>query len=418
MYKYVKVNNGIIMICMYLVGKWNLTTPVSTMTIMEVKMNKKLFKTGALALSMIALSLAGLQSPVMAGKSNVPTTTTTQTSTSTQTETPVPAATSTTPTSISTQISAPSKTNTTVKPIFSSSFIQYWFAQDWTLERWQQEFTMLKEIGINEIILQNIADTKIKETAYKTSMAGYISNDIDMLENALTAADNIGISVRMGLGFNGDWWNKNASDAAWLQAEVNTNKAIINEIVAKYGSHPSFKSWYIPYEFSQFTARTTTTQTNLNNFFKQIVVEIDAKKSGDVMVAPFYNGKFSWMTPVSSWSTMLQNILKGTGVDIIALQDSVGAGYNTLTQVTSLFSYSKKAASAIGMKLYADTETFTSTSNGNVSAPQSRIASQFSSEKAYVEGFVAFSVNHYQNKNVSTQLTNYNDYLKYYVLNK
>lgn len=367
-------------------------------------MNKKLFKIGALALSMIALSLTIFPLDVSAEKSKVPTTTTPAPITTTPI-TPVPTTTTTTQT-------------TAIKPVFSSSFIQYWFAQDWTLERWQNEFTMLKEIGITEIILQNIADTKEKYTAYKTAIPGFTCNDIDMLENALTAADGLGISVRMGLGFNGDWWSKNASDSAWLQAEVNNNKEIINEIVTKYGSHQSLKSWYIPYEFSQFTARTTTTQTNLNNFFKQIVAEIDAKKPGNVMIAPFYNGKFSWLTPVSSWSTMLQNILKGTGVDIIALQDSVGVGYNTLTQVTSLFSYSKKAATAIGMKLYADTETFTSTSSGNVSATQSRIASQISAEKAYVEGFVAFSVNHYQNKNVQTQLTNYNDYLKYYLVNK
>jgi hypothetical protein len=390
---------------------------------MEVKMNRKLFKIGALVLSMMSLSLAGLPSPVSAGKSSLPatttqtSTTTTQNSTSTQTVTPAPTNTTAPATQTITPQATPVPT-TTLKPVFSSSFIQYWYAQDWTLERWKQEFTMMKEIGITEIIFQNIADTKEKYTAYKTNIAGYTSNDIDMLENALTAADGLGISVRMGLGFNGDWWNKNASDAVWLQAEVNNNKAIVNEIVTKYGSHPSLKSWYIPYEFSQFTARTTTTQTNLNNFFKQIVAEIDAKKPGNVMVAPFYNGKFSWLTSVSSWSTMMQNILKGTGVDIIALQDSVGAGYNTLTQVTSLFSYSKKAAAAIGMKLYADTETFTSTSSGNVSALQSRITSQFSVEKAYVEGFVAFSVNHYQNKNVATQLTNYNDYLKYYLLNK
>jgi hypothetical protein len=309
--------------------------------------------------------------------------------------------------------SAASTTN--VKPIFGSSFIQYWYAQDWDQNRWTAEFTMLQEVGINEVIIQTIADTKAKYATYPTQLPGYSSNEVDMVENALTAADSVGMNVRLGLGFNSDWWSKNASDLAWLNKEAAANKAIVDEIVAEYGSHPSLTGWYISYEFSQLSARTSTYQANLNSFFKQITAEINTTKPLSIMIAPFYNSKYSWTVPLSSWSVMLQNILKGTGINIVALQDSVGAGYNTTSQLASIYSYTKKATDSSGMALYADTETYTYKSSKYYSAPQSRITTQLAKVNPYIMGYVSFSTDHYQNANVASQVSYYNDYYKYYL---
>lgn len=321
--------------------------------------------------------------------------------------------------SLTTQARAAETTITAVKPVFSSSFVQYWFSQDWDQARWTEEYKMLQNIGINEVIIQDVADTKAMYTAYFSALSGYKSNDVDMLNNALTAADGLGMKVRIGLGFNGDWWTKNASDMKWLNTEAAKNKAIFNEILTKYGGHPSLGGWYIPYEFSQLTATSSTSKANLNSFLRQIGTEIKTKDPNrDIMISPFYNSKYSLFYSLTGWASTVQTALKDTRIDIVAMQDSVGAGYNTLSQVPNVFSYTKRATDALGMKLYADTETFTSTSSGNVSADQSRISSQLSSEKSYVQGFVAFSINHYQNNNVSTQAKNYTDYQTYYLANK
>jgi hypothetical protein len=309
---------------------------------------------------------------------------------------------------------------TAIKPVFGSSFIQDWYCQDWDQTRWAQEFSMLQNIGINEIIIQDVVDTKAMYAAYSTSLPGYTHNDVDMLANALTAADKYtGMKVRIGLGFNGDWWTKNTLDIAWLNTETDKNRAIFNEILQNYGAHPSLGGWYIPYEFSQLTAETSAAKANLNNFLKQIGNEIRTKDNiRSIMIAPFYNSNYSSSYSLSEWTATVQTALKDTGIDIVALQDSVGAGYNDLSQIADVFSYTKKATDSLGMKLYADTETFTSTSSGNVSAPQSRISSQLSDEKSYVQGFVAFSIDHYQNNNVSTQISYYNDYYNSYLKNK
>ena len=97
-----------------------------------------------------------------------------------------------------------------MKPVFSSSFIQYWFSQSFDYNRWIAELTMLKNIGINEIILQTIADTRVKYAVYPTKIPGYTCNDIDMVGTVLSAADSLGMKVRIGLGFNSEWWIMNA----------------------------------------------------------------------------------------------------------------------------------------------------------------------------------------------------------------
>ncbi|GIM28390.1 hypothetical protein CPJCM30710_10560 [Clostridium polyendosporum] len=310
------------------------------------------------------------------------------------------------------------KLKTQVKPVFSSSFIQYWFAKSWEYDRWINELTMLQNIGISEIILQEIADTKDKYAVYPTKIAEYTYNDIDMVGTVLKAADSLGMKVRIGLGFNKRWWIMNAFSQRWLNFEAQINKTIVREIVEMYGSHSSFEGWYIPHEFYQLTAPTKTQQSYLNSFLKQITFEIKQNSTKDIMIAPFYKGKFSLLCSLSTWSKMVENILNGTGIDIVALQDSIGAGFNKMKLLDSLYSYTKKATDALGIKLYADTETFVVKSSKYIPASQDQISEQLSIESKYVQGFVAFSINHYQNRNIVGQEDNYNDYYNYYLANK
>ena len=59
------------------------------------------------------------------------------------------------------------------------------------------------------------------EAFYPTSIAGYTANEIDMLDKVLTVADSLDMKVRVGVGFNKDWWSKGAGDRAWLTREAN-----------------------------------------------------------------------------------------------------------------------------------------------------------------------------------------------------
>ncbi|MHC1745700.1 MAG: DUF4434 domain-containing protein [Negativicutes bacterium] len=309
-----------------------------------------------------------------------------------------------------------------VKPYFSGSFIQSWYCQDWDIKRWHQELSMLRDIGITEIIIQSTVGTTNtdKYASYPSKIAGYRSNDVDLLANALKAADDLTMKIRIGTGDNHEWWKKKvwwkkgAWDRAWLLNEAQENVAIVEEIAEKYTTHFSFAGWYIPYEIYNITAITRRKQADLNAFFKSIVNAMKIRTpEKTVMVSPFYNSKLSMLGPLANWTKALTNIFIGTGVDIIALQDSIGVGYNQVSQLENIFNSAQKAAQAVGAVLYANNETFALTENGNIPATQRRITLQIEKVRAYVAGYVAFSLSHYQNKYRETN--SYMDYKNYYL---
>ena len=304
-----------------------------------------------------------------------------------------------------------------IQPTFSSSFIQYWYCQNWNYDRWVEEYRMLQKIGINQIILQSIADTKLRYAVYPTKMEGYSSNNIDMIETALLAADSVGMKVRIGLGFNDDWWSIEAQLHEWLEHEAEVNTAIVKEIITMYGGHPALDGWYIPYEFHPLMALDYIQQSNLNQFFLKIAKTIKLYSTATIMIAPFYNARLSGPVTLALWSNIIRHVFQDTGIDIIALLDSIGVGYNTLKDLDEIYAYTKKVTKEIGLILYAVTETFWETAEEKLPAPNRRIIKQLSRESAYVQKFVAFSINHYQNDNVPGQINSYKDYYQYYLQN-
>lgn len=301
------------------------------------------------------------------------------------------------------------------KPFFISSFIQKWYAKDFTIERWVDELQMLKDIGIREIILQSIVDTKNKYAVYPTEISGYSFSEKDMVLFALDAAKSVGMKVRVGLGENDDWWERGWHDFNWLSEEAEISKKIINEIFDIYGDHNAFGGWYIPYEFSEFFSTTKSQQIQLNLFYKSLANEIKSKNRNlTIMIAPFYNSNKYKIGCLEVWSKTMGGVLMNTGIDIVSLQDSLGAGFNTINDIGTLFYYARQATDSLGMTLYADTETFMDAGNGDVPVVQEEILKRMSEVKPYVDGFVAFSINHFQNKNELSQRSNYQDYLEYY----
>lgn len=281
---------------------------------------------------------------------------------------------------------------------FSASFIQKWYCKDFTLERWIEELQMLQSRGVNEIILQNITNTKKREAYYKTNIYGYESKEKDIIHLALEAAEIVGLKVRIGLGENSDWWTRGVVDEKWLLEEAENNKLIFNEINTRYGGHQALGGWYIPYEFSGHFVMTKKQRSNLNMFYKEIANEIKKKSDLDIMISPYYNSSVSGRHSLQNWSKSLEDVFNGVNIDIVALQDSVGVQYNDIHNVKEIFYYTKQATDSLNVKLYANIETFTKSGDGFVPVDNVQIGKQMNSVRPYIDGYVAFSINHYQNK--------------------
>jgi hypothetical protein len=133
------------------------------------------------------------------------------------------------------------------------------------------------------------------------------------------------------------------------------------------------------------------------------------------MIAPYYNACLSGPVTLTLWTNIIRHVFQDTGIDIIALQDSIGVGYNTLEDLDVIYAYTKKVTTEIGLILYAVTETFEDVEGEKLPAPHRRILKQLATESAYVRRFIAFSINHYQNSNEPTQISNHGDFYRYYL---
>ena len=159
---------------------------------------------------------------------------------------------------------------------FESSFIQAWYAKDFSKKRWIDEFSMLKEKNINEIILQSVFDTLNKVCFYETNNIEFKKNSVDMIKNCLDAAKETNSKVRIGLGESKLWWILGPLSRRWILKEAYTNNILFNEIFEKYGDNKVISGWYIPYELSDYFIATKTQRKNINKFLKEISENISA----------------------------------------------------------------------------------------------------------------------------------------------
>lgn len=280
---------------------------------------------------------------------------------------------------------------------FESSFIQSWYAKNFSKERWIDEFVMLKEKQIDGIILQSVFDTMHKECFYETDNTSFKKNSVDMIQNCLDAAKETNSKVRIGLGESKLWWTLGTLNKHWILKETDINKTLFNEIFEKYGHSEAISGWYIPYELSDYFIVTKRQRKNINKFFREISENIKKKSNLSIMISPYFNIRGPRILTIKAWEKALEKTLDGCNIDILALQDSIGAGFNTLKNIEKLFLHTKKATDNLNITLYADTETFKKRRGMLISASQEEFLERANIIRNYVKGHVAFSINHYQN---------------------
>jgi hypothetical protein len=301
------------------------------------------------------------------------------------------------------------------RPALRGSFLQPALGDSWTLEQWRDEFHYMQDALLDQMLIQWTADSKEKTTVFPSTLAGYTQNtQHDVVERALQTADACGAQVYLGLQVNDDWWTNYIDDASWLQNEATTANALADDLWQRYQHHPSFAGWYLPFEVDN--VETSSAQwDNLVAFYRTVgnhLHKLAPRKP--VVISPFYNTG-EGLTP-SQWQTMWEYVLQRSPIDILALQDGVGAGHATKAQLPEWFSAVGNAIeqSRPSMQFWADTETYIS---GYATMPIHSIVNDMRAVQPYVSSYVSFSFNHY----LSPQQVNplyYETYMDYLATGK
>lgn len=300
----------------------------------------------------------------------------------------------------------------TTTPRIDGSFIQPALVDGWTSTQLASEFTTLTNACITSQVIQWTADTKASTTIYPSSLSGYTQNtSTDVVSRVLTAADSAGVSEYLGLQTNDDWWNTYANSTTWLNNEATKANALADDLYAKYGSHTSFAGWYLPFEVDNWNFTSTASWSAMSTFYTTIANHLHALTPGKpVIISPFFNTAGGQTS--SQWTTMWSSILASAPIDVIALQDGVGAGHATTGQLATWFAATKSAITSArpATKLWADSETF----NPDFTPMSiSQLVADLNAVAPYVGKTLSFSYDHYQSPLVVPAVydTTYRNYL-------
>ncbi len=300
----------------------------------------------------------------------------------------------------------------TTQPRLAGSFIQPDLPDGWSSAMWNSELTYMQNACISQLVLQWSADSRTNQTTYPTSLAGWSQGtSTDVVGGALTSADANGVSVYVGLQTNQDWFTNHANDTSWLSNQATIANQIADEIWQNYGTHSSFAGWYFPFEVDNLSFQSMSQWTNLVNFFNPVFSHVHTLSPGrPIIIAPFFNANLG-QTP-SAWQSMWTYILQGSPIDVISLQDGVGVGHATASQLPAWFSATKNAINAgrPATLFWADTETLNLDFK---SAAIRDVVTDMQAVQRYVTNYLSFSYNHYDSPN---QVANeydltYRDYL-------
>ncbi len=200
-----------------------------------------------------------------------------------------------------------------LEPI-SGTFIQF---QDWMLTMdqkiWDSELDGAREIGIDTIVLQ-----WVKYDRHRFYPANAPGND--PTEYILKYADKHKMKVFVGTTFDSAWW-KEWDDNEYLAKTARMNNVFAKKLWDRYGKHASFAGWYLPQELSdqdfddEEIAQFRTFFSSMSTACKRLSNNLP------VMMSAFFARK----VPVASVEKIYSKFLPGIGIDILAIQDGVGA---------------------------------------------------------------------------------------------
>ena len=297
------------------------------------------------------------------------------------------------------------KHNSAVK--FGGTFIQWWLFKDWDGERWLEEFEILKEAGLEYVVIMPTAfyseESKTTETIYPTEIDGFKQigkAGSDPLELCFQSAKENGLKVFLGMNFSEDWWS-NRGKRGWITARMEEGNLIADELWQRYKQRypENFWGWYWMWEVDNLHFRTYLDFKNSKKLLSDVIsIQLQYLKEKNmrlpVMFSPYMDSRYSTAKGYAQlWEYVFQNSGIASG-DIFCPQDSVGSGGLNEKNLVKWFEHLNKATETIpGLEFWCNIETFDGKDWSSV--PISKITGRMESLSHLTSNFMSFSYCHY-----------------------
>lgn len=250
----------------------------------------------------------------------------------------------------------------TTPKALTGTFLQLFGKDNWSEAQWDEFLTEIKDLGMNTLIVQYTAfkNPYNNITWFNSANTFTATKSKHTLERVLASAQRKGIEVHIGLHFDDTYW-QHQTDVAWLQTQANYCITIAEEIQAQFGTHVAFKGWYIPHE-PEPNAYNTDEKVRLfrEQFVDRISNRLHQLNNKPVSIAAFWNSSLSTPEQLQHFTAELAK----SNLQIIMLQDGVGAQHVTLNRLTNYYEAAQRGLFEENKNykgvFWSDLETFAS----------------------------------------------------------
>lgn len=284
-------------------------------------------------------------------------------------------------------LAVPTAAAAAAPPRLGGGFIQL---QGWmmalTPDDWARELDAMHASGMDTIIIQYLESGR-------RSFLPADEHASDPARAILRFADAHGMRVFLGTKIDDGWWHW---DADYLDRALVDRQRLIRAIHARYAEHRSFAGWYLAEEVSGNLSPDRVRR--LRAYFRSQSDLCKALRDQPVACAPY----FSHLTPLDSMRAIYDELLDGAGIDVVMLQDGVGArGWDRdlERQIIPFFRMFRAVCDRHGVAFWADVESFRrrdpERETGFVPTNPDRLIRQLKAVAPYVDEIVTFDFFHY-----------------------
>ena len=290
------------------------------------------------------------------------------------------------------------------QPVIGGSFVTGDLCYSWSDARWQEEFSAMKDAGMQYVVIQAVANSypdEVTKTIYPSNISNteMATSYPDVVDACLRNAEEAGLKVFIGIDLNDYWWSSYANDSTWLYSQMELDNQICDELWDNYKGKYSdtFVGWYWCYEIENLNFTLDKQQEVLINAINKQLDHLEAENERmPMMWCPFMN---SQVGTASAYKTTWEKIFAGLHLkegDIFCPQDCVGAGGLDIDEVDTWFAALKEAVDAQpGLVMWSDVETFKTYNSSFISATIDRVVRQLEIEQPYVDNYITWEYTYY-----------------------
>jgi hypothetical protein len=295
-------------------------------------------------------------------------------------------------------------------PALDGAFI--WIGEDmasWTQARWNAEIGWMSGLGMTRAV--TAASVLETDALYPTAIDGLAEVAGEPIEKLLTAADDSGIEVHVGLVLTDTWWNN--TDGAFLDDLAARSEAVATELWDLYGAHPSLIGFYLPQEIDNMTWIGEDARVRLIDHYLSPLSEHVKALNPSLVVssAPFFNTEYQGAVDYGAWWDA--TLADTPSLDLLMPQDGIGAEHATLADVGDYFAALGSACADNGREMWTDLEVYELDGDTAAPADMARIADQLDYETPLVGGSVCWELGYIAPSRGPASLGLYLDYRRY-----